>query len=208
VISEWNIQARSHVCQQCGRRFEPREGYHTFLREEKLGYVRQDVCENCWAGSGATSSPDGGFLSHWRGVHEVPTPVPEPIKKDTAESLLRKLSERDDPRFEPARFILAVMLERKRALKVRAQAVQDGRRVLVYEHPKSGDVLTVVDPNLQLDQLEEVQRMVAHLLEHGLEADLPPATSAPAAADSREGLGEAMAGSPALSAEPGPARTP
>ncbi|MBI3877237.1 MAG: hypothetical protein HY300_14985 [Verrucomicrobia bacterium] len=48
-------------------------------------------------------------------------------------------------------------------------------RVFIYEHPKTGDVFTVPDPNLQLNQLEEVQRQVAHLMEHGLDA---PASAA------------------------------
>jgi len=69
------------------------------------------------------------------------------------------------------------MLERKRILKVKEQIVRDGKRTIVYEQPKTGDVLTITDPDLHLDQLEEVQRDVAHLLEHGLN---PAPTVAPA----------------------------
>jgi hypothetical protein len=72
----------------------------------------------------------------------------------------------------PAGYILAVMLERKRVLKIKEQIIRDGQRVFVYEHPKTGDVFTIADPNLQLDQLEQVQHDVAGLLEHGLN---PPA---------------------------------
>jgi hypothetical protein len=67
------------------------------------------------------------------------------------------------------------MLERKRLLKVKEQIVRDGARVFIYEQPKTGDVFTVRDPNLQLDQLEDVQRQVADLLEHGFNA--APASS-------------------------------
>jgi hypothetical protein len=65
-------------------------------------------------------------------------------------------------------FILAVMLERKRVFKVKEQIVRDGKRVFIYEQPKTGDVFTIADPDLRLDQLEQVQRDVAALLEHGL----------------------------------------
>ena len=71
------------------------------------------------------------------------------------------------------------MLERKRLLKVKEQLVRDGRRVFVYEDPRTGDVFTIIDPDLQLDQLEQVQRDVGTLLEHGLN---PPAPAAPAPA--------------------------
>jgi len=103
----------------------------------------------------------------------VPPPVVDAIQKETAETLLRKLIEQDDPRYLPAAFILAVMLERKRILKVKEQIVRDGRRVFIYEQPGTGDIFTIADPDLRLDQLEAVQRDVASLLEHGLN---PPAT--------------------------------
>jgi hypothetical protein len=40
--------------------------------------------------------------------------------------------------------------------------------VFIYEQPGTGDVFTIADPDLRLDQLEAVQRDVAALLEHGL----------------------------------------
>ncbi len=86
--------------------------------------------------------------------------------------MLRKLIEQNDPRYAPAGYILAVMLERKRVLKVKEEVVRDGKRVFIYEQPKTGDVFTIADPALRLDQLEEVQRDVAQLLEQGLN---PPA---------------------------------
>jgi hypothetical protein len=73
---------------------------------------------------------------------------------------------------------LAVMLERKRLLKAKAQTTAEGRRTLIYEHARTGEVFTIPDPNLQLDQLEVVQRDVARLLEQGLPA-LEPAPVAP-----------------------------
>ncbi len=71
------------------------------------------------------------------------------------------------------------MLERKRLLKVKEQIVREGQRVFVYEQPSTGDVFTIKDPNLQLNQLEAVQHDVANLLEHGLNAPSP----APGAGD-------------------------
>jgi hypothetical protein len=74
------------------------------------------------------------------------------------------------------------MLERKRLLRMKEQFMRDGRRILVYEHPKSGDVLTIIDPGLQLRQLDEVQHDVAALLEHGLNPPaVPPVEAAPMA---------------------------
>jgi hypothetical protein len=170
---DWNIQSRAHACQACVKPFAHQQPYHTILFDEKLGYERLDVCESCWAAQfsqGATSRK--GFISHWQGVYEIPPVRPEAIQKENAESLLRKLVELNDPKYSAVGFILAVMLERKRVFKVKDQTKRDGQRVFIYEQPKTGDVFAIVDPGLQLNQLEEVQRDVARLLESGLN---PPA---------------------------------
>jgi hypothetical protein len=146
---------------------------------EKAEYLRHDICDSCWQVQyGAGSVDRKGFVSFWKGIYQAPPAVqPDPIQKENAETVLRKLIELNDPKHGPACFILAVMLERKRVLKVKEQIKKDGIRVFIYEHPASGDVFTITDPNLQLNQLDEVQRDVAYLMEHGLN---PPAPEAPA----------------------------
>jgi hypothetical protein len=146
----------------------------------------------CWQKQFSDGARDRkGFISYWHGIYEAPVAAPEPIQKDTAESLLRKLIEQNDPKHIPAGYILAVMLERKRLLRVKEQFVRDGQRIFVYEHPKNGDVFTIIDPDLQLDQLEEVQRDVANLLEHGLNP--APAEAAPVPAPAEEAVAEIAA---------------
>ncbi len=176
-MNEWNIQSRAHACESCAKPFADKEQYHTMLFDEKQDYLRQDVCAGCWETQFSQGARDRkGFVSHWQGIYEAPTAPTDPIQKETAETLLRKLIEQNDPRYVPAAYILAVMLERKRILKVKEQLVRDGQRTFVYEQPKTGDVFTITDPKLRLDQLEEVQRDVAALMEHGLN---PPAEAAP-----------------------------
>jgi O-succinylbenzoate synthase len=74
------------------------------------------------------------------------------------------------------------MLERKRILKVKEQVRIEGKRIFIYEQPKTGDVFTIPDPELQLNQLEEVQRDVAQLLEHGLSGQAPSEATEPTTA--------------------------
>jgi hypothetical protein len=201
-MNEWNIQSRGHACEACGKTFADKENYHTLLFDEKQAFRRSDVCAQCWERQYSEGARERkGFISYWHGVYEAPAPVPEPIQKDTAESLLRKLIELNDPRYAPAGYILAVMLERKRLLKVKEQLKRDGRRVFIYEHPRTGDLFTIVDPDLQLNQLEQVQRDVADLLENGL--NLPASQAAAPAGGEAE---PAPAPAPAAS-EPEPQNT-
>lgn len=181
MMIDWHIQSRSRACRECERAFEAKQRYYTFLYETREGFERTDVCIRCWEEQfqhGASEKK--GFISHWQGVFLLPPPPePEAIRRDTAEDLLYKLSEENRADRQPVLFILAVMLERKRQLKVRQQFVRDGQKVIIYEHPKKGDTFTVVDPDLKLDQLEEIQKEVAHLLENGLHTN--PESASPLA---------------------------
>jgi hypothetical protein len=175
---DWNIQSRARACQACERPFADQAPYHTLLFDERSGYSRLDVCESCWQAQYSQGASDRkGFVSHWQGTYAVPPAAPaDPIARETAESLLRKLVEQNDPQYRASCFILAVMLERRRLLKVKDQQYREGNRIFIYEQPKTGDLFTIPDPNLQLNQLETVRRDVAHLLEHGLRPpDLTPA---------------------------------
>lgn len=189
-MNEWNIQSRAHACEACGKSFADKELYHTLLFDEKQDFRRSDICQACWKKDFSEGARERkGFISYWHGVYEAPVAAPEPIHKDTAESLLRKLIELNDPHHIPAGYILAVMLERKRLLKVKEQLKREGQRVFIYEHPKTGDVFTIIDPALQLNQLEAVQRDVAMLLEHGLNPPAPtPAPTADAPAESAQNV--------------------
>ena len=175
-MDNWNIQSRAPACQSCSQPFADKQVYHTLLFDVPPDLRRSDICDPCWQkqNTGDTRSR-AGFISHWQGIYEAPLAA-DPIKKETAETLLRKLIEQNDPRYAPAGYILAVMLERKRLLKVKEQVIRDGKRVFIYEQPTTGDVFTITDPHLRLDQLEEVQRDVSALLEQGLNpsASVPP----------------------------------
>jgi hypothetical protein len=177
-MNEWNIQSRAHACESCAQPFADKQPLHTLLSDERAEDLRRtDICEACWQNQFSDGARERkGFISHWQTIYEAPAPVVDAIHKDTAETLLRKLIAQNDPRYAPAGYILAVMLERKRILKVKEQIVRDGQRVFIYEQPKTGDIFTIADPNLRLDQLEQVQQDVAQLLENGLNA---PTENAP-----------------------------
>ena len=181
-MMEWHIQSRAHACQRSGRQFQDGETYHTLLLDTKAGFERMDLCVEAFREASQELMARSNLVSHWKGVYEAPPPVPpEAIRKDDAESLLRRLLENRDPRHAASAYILAVMLERKRILRVKGQSRDSGRRIFVYEHPRSGDLFSIIDPDLQLHQLEAVQREVAQLLEHGLPEESSSASALDAA---------------------------
>ncbi|MDD5483999.1 MAG: hypothetical protein PHP98_10210 [Kiritimatiellae bacterium] len=157
----------------CQKPFADGQIYISSLRLNGPAYERSDCCEHCWK---KTPSPDA--FSVWKGTFQVVPPPPEVLKKETAESLLRKLIEKNDPVHRNAIFILAVMLERRRILAEKEVRKNDGlAMVRVYEHRKTGETFIVTDPMLNLGELEHVQAEVSSLLS-GTDA-LPPEEDAP-----------------------------
>ena len=158
--NDWAIKPRSDVCAATGRPFVPGEYFYTLLFRDAAGFHREDLSEEAWAARNENIRP----FSFWKTRYE-PAPVePEPLAKETAEQLFRRLLSSENA---PANacYILAVMLERKRVLKqIKTESSETGR-VLIYEHPASGDVFIVRDPGLKLAELEAVQAEVAALLQ-------------------------------------------
>ena len=160
LANEWTIKHRSDVCTATNRPFSEGEYFYTLLFRERDGFRREDLSEQAWAVRNENIQP----FSFWRSRFEpAPRMPPEPLGKETAEQLFRRLVA--SPEAPPnACYVLAAMLERKRMLKqIRTEDNGEGR-VLVYEQPDTGDVFLVRDPQLRLDQLEEVQTEVANLL--------------------------------------------
>jgi hypothetical protein len=162
--TDWTIQSRSGQCAATGREFTEGELFYTLLFRERGGFRREDLSEEAWRERQAQTGAHQPY-SFWRTKFEPPpAAAPEPVTRETAEDLLRRYMTERDESHANARYILALMPERKRLLK-QIEAKEDFHgRTLVYEHVKTGEVFVVPDPGLRLDQLETVQNEVAALL--------------------------------------------
>lgn len=164
MAQEWNIRPRGHVCSICAQPFADKSPCVSVLRETENAYERLDCHLNCWQALARDWEP----FSLWEGEYEAPAQAQnknEPVKKETAEGLLRRLITLEDPAMQNAVYVLAVMLERGKQLVERdAKPHESGGILRVYEHKKSGDTFVVLDPRLRLDQLGQVQQQVVALL--------------------------------------------
>ncbi len=158
MTQDWEIRRRSDCCTATGRPFEENEIFYTLLFREKEGFRREDLGEDAWR----ALPPEPRPFSFWRSKFEPPPPPPpEPLPKEDAEGLLRRLIAANDPATVNARYILALMLERKRLLR---PVESNDDHLLVYEHAKSGESFVLPNPRLSLSQIPEVQREVSTLL--------------------------------------------
>jgi hypothetical protein len=159
--NEWAIRHRADFCAATHRPFVPGEYFYTLLYHDANGYRREDLSEEAWQNRNENIQP----FSFWKSRYEpLPPKAAEPVPKENAEQLFRRLMASNNP---PANacYVLAAMLERKRVLKqVKTEQSTNGR-VLIYEQGTTGDVFVVPDPQLRLDEVETVQNEVVQLLQ-------------------------------------------
>ena len=163
MSQEWNIRSRGHVCSFCQKPLVDRAPVVSALKETAAGYERFDCHPECWK----TAKKDWTPFSQWDGVYFAPVKEEkkEPLRKEDAGELLRKLITLDDPAMKNVVYVLAVMLERSKILVERdAKGLEDGSIRRVYEDRKNGDTFVILDPRIRLENLGEVQAQVVALL--------------------------------------------
>lgn len=167
MLQTWHIRSRANECALTGRPFEEGESFYTaiYFNPELNGYERRDVAVDAWEQELSERTP----FSYWKAVYEkaVVEEKPEITPKESALTLLSRFIEEDDPRTENARYILALMLERKKQLMPTSEKEGEQGKMLFYENKKTGEVFIIRDPELRLDELEQVQDEVANLLAFG-----------------------------------------
>ncbi len=157
--ADWEIKSRAHQCSRTGREFVEGEFFYTLLIREGEGFRREDLSEEAWKERNDNIHP----FSFWRSKYDPPAPPPaEPLPRDDAEGLLRRLIQENDPAYANVRYILALMLERKRVIRPLESSDDD---MLVYEHLSTGETLVLANPKLSFDRIPEVQREVSELLD-------------------------------------------
>ena len=156
--SQWEIKSRARFCARTGKPFEEGECFYTLLFRDGDGFRREDISEQAWNERNDNMHP----FSFWRSKYEAPQKPPsEPLRKEDAESLLRRLVSEADSASVNARYILALILERKRILRPIQSSDED---LLVYEHAGTGESIIVPNPRLSVDQIYAVQKEVFEML--------------------------------------------
>ena len=188
LAESWHVRSRSRECAATHRPFCDGETIVTALYPDPLssGYLRRDICLEAWNFLPAATEPPFSF---WQTTFTAPTDAdnPHPVEKLSAEEILHRLIAEDDDHTENTRYILAIMLERRKLLReTDCQRTPHGI-LRVYEHRKTGEIYLIRDPDIPLAQVESFQNEVIILLENnGRMPDLPlpetpPDFAAPAA---------------------------
>lgn len=162
------IPRRSSACAGGGEKFEPKQTYHSVVREDDGGeFVRLDYCSPCW--EKIADELKGEEIVHWKG--QVPAKVVQNKlaglnRDERALVILKELLQKEElsEKEEEEAFVLGVFLARQRVLYARKQLTKDGKTFQIYEKGGGEEILAVPHKELSVLEVSTVQQQIAQKL--------------------------------------------
>ncbi len=155
---DYQIQPSTRRCSVSGRELKPGEKVYSVLLDEGGKFVRKDFSAEAWQGPPATA------FSFWVGRVSAGDKRRPPIDDE----LLLDCFQRLDGQFETEkvnfRFVLALLLMRRRRFKFEEARTEDGQEVLYLRCNPTGTRHRVVNPNLTEEEMNAVQQDVFQAL--------------------------------------------
>ena len=156
---EWEINKPLGQCYGSGKAIEPGEEYFGALVETDEGLQRRDFCADYWE----SEKPD--VFCHWK------TRLPRPDEKkqifvddEMLMAFFERLAEETEQEKVNFRFVLALVLMRKRRLKYDATRTDDGREIWRLRVVGEGEFVDLVNPHLDEEQIEQLSSQIGQIL--------------------------------------------
>ncbi|CAN5569969.1 hypothetical protein BH11PLA2_BH11PLA2_36200 [soil metagenome] len=151
-MADFEVAAPSRQCAVSGRELKPGERITSVLTDENGTFVRRDYAVEAWPG------PPEQAVAYWSGVVPDSGKPRKPVyNDDLLLDLFRHLAESDDPQRVNFRYVVALLLMRRKRLKFEDVKRTDGPDVLILRDAKAGTRHEVQDPRLSDDAVAAVQ---------------------------------------------------
>ena len=159
-MAEWEINRPLGECAGSGKAIEPGEEYFAALVETAEGIKRRDFCAEFWQ----QSPPE--VYCFWKSK----MPLPNQKKKlfiddDMLMAFFERLGTETDPDKINFRFVLTLVLMRKRKLKYDNSRSEDGKEIWQLKVAAQQRSVEVVNPNLTEDKIEELSSQLGQILQ-------------------------------------------
>jgi hypothetical protein len=173
---DYQIQTNTRRCALSGRTLEPGDRFFSVLLDTGGNLERRDYCADVWSG------PPAEAFSFWSGRIAAPEAkrLP-PIDTELLLDCFLRLAGQDDPERIRFRYIVALLLIRRRKLRLmdseashglgvkgQGQGVSnepsDGQSMITVRNPEGGEIYKVIDPKLSAEEMTAVQDEVYRLL--------------------------------------------
>jgi hypothetical protein len=151
------------ACSKCGRAIAPGTKLMAVLRESEIGFERVDVCQSCWPETDRKE-----LVAFW----QTTVPHREAKKKifvddDVLCDLFVRLQDATEQAKLNFRFVLGLILMRKRLVIYQSSRNENGTDVWVVKLKGREDPIEMIDPKLTEQQVSDVSRQLGDILSEG-----------------------------------------
>ena len=151
-------------CTVCGQQIAPESRFMAALVETPAGFQRSDACPACWE-----KLDRANVLAFWQAT----MPRPEQKKKLFVDDsilceLLERLAEVSDAPKVNFRFVLALILMRKRLLIYESTRKEGESEIWSVRVKGREELLDLLNPRLDESQMKEVGDQLAQILQEGI----------------------------------------
>lgn len=155
----YQIQANSMRCSKTGRELRPGEKFYSVLYDRGPALERCDFSVEAWEGAPADA------FSFWMG-HVPPREGPQRVQFDEEVlfDFFERLSDETEPRKVNFRYILTLLLMRRKRLKFEEVRAENELEWLLLRCAKTRKAYKVANPRLNEEQLTAVQEEVQKVL--------------------------------------------
>jgi hypothetical protein len=162
-MSEWEINKPLGQCWGSGRKIEYGEEYFGALVETEEGLQRRDYCADYWM----NEKPN--VFCFWK------TKLPNPDQKkqifiddDMLMAFFERLQKETEPEKVNFRFVLALILMRKKRLKYDETKIDNGNEIWRLRVAGEKKIVKVVNPHLDEEQIEQLSSQIGQILQTDL----------------------------------------
>ncbi len=151
-------------CAVCQCDLAPGDKLMAALRETGEAFERVDVCLNCWP-----NFDHADVLAFWQTAVRAAEAKPKRFVDDEVLcELFERLADVPEPAKQNFRFVLGLILMRKRLLAYESSRAEAGRDVWVVRRRGKPDRLDLVNPHLDEQQVAEVSAQLGDILNENL----------------------------------------
>lgn len=160
AITDWEIQKTTLVCATSGREFAEEEEVFSALYDEENAFVRRDYSADCWPPADLAR-----VFSFWKTrAPKKDAPRKMFVDDEVILDFFRRLEGLADERKRNFRYVLALLMMRKKTLKFKEMRRADGEMVMILYDKVSDCNYEVIDPRLSEEQVEQVSEEIGQVL--------------------------------------------
>jgi len=159
-MEQWEVKQPLGRCCGTGKDINPGEQYFAALVETQQGLQRQDFCAEYWQ----QNRPD--VFCYWK------TTLPHPDRKkqifvnnEMLMAFFERLANESEPEKLNFRFVLTLILMRKRRLKYDSTTFESGSEIWRLKVAGENRFVQVTNPQLSEEQIEQLSSQLSEILQ-------------------------------------------